>query len=165
MTGDATRSAGAVVGMMWSAGLAADGCGGDGTARSEGQLARDYFYNYYGLGIDVLFDGLTHQVKKFVLHTNPLGHVNFTVYVKCQFVLKCGADADEVVHADDTWADVQRVMGSSPGRPAVHMSGTATNPFGPTYVYGYRNAVFEVMRNGNLASVILFKVDAANKSA
>ena len=64
----------------------------------------------------------------------------------------------QVVHADDTWADVQRVMGSSPGRPAVHMSGTATNPFGPTYVYGYRNAVFEVMRNGNLASVILFKV-------
>lgn len=44
----------------------------------------------------MLFDGLTHQVKKFVLHTNPVGHVNFNVYVKCQFVLKCGADADEV---------------------------------------------------------------------
>jgi hypothetical protein len=64
----------------------------------------------------------------------------------------------QVVHADDTWTDVQRVMGSNPGRPVVHMSGTATNPFGPTYVYGYRNAVFEVMRNGNLASVLLFKV-------
>jgi len=35
-------------GSEGSAGLAADGCGGDGTARSEGQLARDSFYNYYG---------------------------------------------------------------------------------------------------------------------
>jgi hypothetical protein len=44
----------------------------------------------------VLFDGLTHQVKKFVLHTNPVGHVNFNVYVKCRFVLKCGTDNEEV---------------------------------------------------------------------
>ena len=66
----------------------------------------------------------------------------------------------QAVCADESWADVQRVMGAA-GRPAVHMSGAATNPFGPTFVYGYRNVVFEVMKSGNLASVILFKVRAA----
>jgi hypothetical protein len=67
---------------------------GDGT-RADGQPACDYFYNYYDRGLDVLFDGQSHQVKKLVMHTNPVGHVNFNVYVKCNFMLS-GRDADEV---------------------------------------------------------------------
>ncbi|XP_029993542.1 UPF0183 protein C16orf70 homolog [Sphaeramia orbicularis] len=30
----------------------------------------DYFFNYFTLGVDILFDSTTHLVKKFVLHTN-----------------------------------------------------------------------------------------------
>ncbi|XP_078256633.1 phagosome assembly factor 1 isoform X5 [Rhinoraja longicauda] len=45
----------------------------------------DYFFNYFTLGVDVLFDAITHQVKKFVLHTNYPGHYNFNIYHRCDF--------------------------------------------------------------------------------
>ena len=38
-------------------------------------------------GLDILFDGQTHKVKKFVLHTNVPGHPDFNVYAKCNFML------------------------------------------------------------------------------
>ena len=38
-------------------------------------------------GLDVLFDGQTHKVKKFVLRTNVPGHPDFNIYAKCNFVL------------------------------------------------------------------------------
>lgn len=50
--------------------------------------ARDYFYNYFSAGIDILFDGKHHRAKKFVLHTNFPGHPEFNVYHKCQFHLE-----------------------------------------------------------------------------
>ena len=37
----------------------------------------DYFYNYFHLGFDILFDGALHQAKKFVLHTNFPSHFVF----------------------------------------------------------------------------------------
>uniref|UniRef100_A0A8C5P264 Uncharacterized protein n=1 Tax=Jaculus jaculus TaxID=51337 RepID=A0A8C5P264_JACJA len=45
----------------------------------------DYFYNYFNLGVDVLFDANTHKVKKFVLHTNYPGRYNFNIYHRCEF--------------------------------------------------------------------------------
>ncbi|XP_076988794.1 phagosome assembly factor 1 isoform X3 [Tamandua tetradactyla] len=39
----------------------------------------DYFFNYFTLGVDILFDANTHKVKKFVLHTNYPGHYNFNI--------------------------------------------------------------------------------------
>lgn len=38
-------------------------------------------------GLDILFHGNTHRVRKFVLHTNVPGHPDFNVYAKCNFVL------------------------------------------------------------------------------
>mmetsp|Transcript_26624 Transcript_26624/g.50590 ORF Transcript_26624/g.50590 Transcript_26624/m.50590 type:complete len:414 (+) Transcript_26624:460-1701(+) len=63
----------------------AAGVGGGGAS------SRDYFYNYYRLGLDVLFDGHLHEAKKFVLHTNAVGHVDFNTYLKCNFVVRRGA--------------------------------------------------------------------------
>eukprot|EP00050_Salpingoeca_kvevrii_P006959 m.292890 g.292890 ORF g.292890 m.292890 type:complete len:447 (-) comp12690_c0_seq1:205-1545(-) len=48
----------------------------------------DYFYNYFSLGFDVLFDGLTHVVRKFKLHTNAPDHFDFSTYHKCHMVLQ-----------------------------------------------------------------------------
>uniref|UniRef100_A0AC11EKW5 Phagosome assembly factor 1 n=1 Tax=Ovis aries TaxID=9940 RepID=A0AC11EKW5_SHEEP len=45
----------------------------------------DYFFNYFTLGVDILFDANTHKVKKFVLHTNYPGHYNFNIYHRCEF--------------------------------------------------------------------------------
>ncbi|KAF9178539.1 hypothetical protein BGZ51_007689 [Haplosporangium sp. Z 767] len=55
---------------------------------SEGsQRPNDYFYNYFHLGLDVLFDGSTHRCKKIVMHTNVPGHFDFQSYKRCPFVL------------------------------------------------------------------------------
>ena len=47
----------------------------------------DYFYNYFGLGIDLFFQGDTHQVKKIILHTNFCGSKDFNVYSRCNFFI------------------------------------------------------------------------------
>lgn len=52
--------------------------------RSEPPCA-DFFYNYFALGIDVLFDAQTNTAKKFILHTNVPGHFDFYRYAKCNF--------------------------------------------------------------------------------
>lgn len=55
---------------------AAAAAGGSATG-AEG----DYFLNYFALGIDVLVDGASHTVKKFVLHSNCPAHPDFNVCV------------------------------------------------------------------------------------
>ncbi|KAH7047937.1 hypothetical protein BKA57DRAFT_463745 [Linnemannia elongata] len=52
------------------------------------QQPNDYFYNYFHLGMDVLFDGSTHRCKKIVMHTNVPGHFDFQSYKRCPFVLQ-----------------------------------------------------------------------------
>ncbi|CAG8517869.1 12557_t:CDS:10 [Ambispora gerdemannii] len=47
----------------------------------------DYFYNYFHLGFDVLFDGATHRCKKIVLHGNVPGHYDFQRYKRCPYKL------------------------------------------------------------------------------
>jgi len=45
----------------------------------------DYFYNYFTVGLDVLFDGETDRTKKVILHTNYPGHYDFNIYFRCNF--------------------------------------------------------------------------------
>jgi len=52
----------------------------------------DYYYNYFHLGLDVLFDGRTHLVKKIILHTNPPTHELFSRYSRCFFELPIYGD-------------------------------------------------------------------------
>jgi len=52
----------------------------------------DYFFNYFTLGLDVLFDAVTHQAKKFVMHTNIPGHFNFNIYYRCNFLISLPVD-------------------------------------------------------------------------
>eukprot|EP00898_Chlorokybus_atmophyticus_P003930 jgi/Chlat1/4538/Chrsp29S04451 len=146
----------------------------------QSTLCLDYFYNYFTRGVDILFDGQTHTAKKFVLHTNFPGHSEFNTYLKCNFVIELpegdGVDVEQPLRApgkedgnssheavvskrqitsNTKWVDVQDIMGDA-GQAAIHTRGPAYNPFGPTYVYGYRHIVFEVMKNGHIASVTLF---------
>lgn len=52
-----------------------------------GSLASpDFFFCYPALGLDVLFCGATHRLKKFVLHANAPGHPSFGLgYARCNF--------------------------------------------------------------------------------
>ncbi|CAH2986718.1 unnamed protein product [Chilo suppressalis] len=140
------------------------------TARRRPPPASDYFYNYYTLGLDILFDARTHQVKKFVLHTNYPGHYNFNMYHRCEFELavqpdKC--DPNSLVDnrgavsitAYSKWEVVSRALRVCE-RPVVlnrASSTNTTNPFGSTFCYGYQDMIFEVMSNNFIASITLYQ--------
>ncbi|KAJ7533532.1 hypothetical protein O6H91_13G054000 [Diphasiastrum complanatum] len=138
-------------------------------------LCGDYFYNYFARGLDILFDGQTHRIKKFVLHTNFPGHTEFNCYIKCNFFIHCSPrehadehsvpgsnshDSEYCITADTKWHQVQELLGDG-GRAAIQTQGSVSNPFGPTFVYGYRNIALEVMKNGHVATVTLFQTSLA----
>ncbi|CAJ1930345.1 unnamed protein product [Sphenostylis stenocarpa] len=132
--------------------------------RPRTTLCGDYFYNYFTRGLDILFDGQTHKIKKFVLHTNFPGHADFNSYIKCNFVIY-GADSvgeslnnskQKVITPSTKWEQVKEILGDC-GRAAIQTQGSASNPFGSTFVYGYQNIAFEVMKNGYIATITLFQ--------
>ncbi|EGG14817.1 UPF0183 family protein [Cavenderia fasciculata] len=55
------------------------------TYQVEGSTTPDYFYNYFHLGLDVLFDVKRNTVKKLIFHTNFPTHYEFNLYAKCSF--------------------------------------------------------------------------------
>jgi hypothetical protein len=130
--------------------------------RPKTTICGDYFYNYFTRGLDILFDGETHKVKKFVLHTNYPGHADFNSYIKCNFVISAGADAAEAnrsgnkITPSTNWDQVKEILGEC-GPAAIQTQGSTSNPFGSTYVYGYQNVAFEVMKNGHIATITLFQ--------
>uniref|UniRef100_A0A8C4Z1W7 Phagosome assembly factor 1 n=1 Tax=Gadus morhua TaxID=8049 RepID=A0A8C4Z1W7_GADMO len=115
----------------------------------------DYFFNYFPLGVDILFDSTTHLVKKFVLHTNFPGHYNFNIYHRCDFriplvIKKGGADSqpeDCTLTTYSKWDQIQELLGHPMEKPVVlHRSSSAnnTNPFGSTFCFGLQRMIFEV---------------------
>uniref|UniRef100_A0A671M155 UPF0183 protein C16orf70 homolog n=1 Tax=Sinocyclocheilus anshuiensis TaxID=1608454 RepID=A0A671M155_9TELE len=122
----------------------------------------DYFFNYYILGVDILFDSTTHLVKKFVLHTNYPGHYNFNIYHRCDFkiplIIKKG-HTNYVLNFCTQWDQIQELLGRPMEKPVVlHRSSSAnnTNPFGSTFCFGLQRMIFEVMQNNHIASVTLY---------
>lgn len=134
----------------------------------------DYFFNYFTLGLDILFDARTQRVKKFVLHTNYPGHYNFNMYHRCEFQLAIPPErtANEalvdvspqpvMVGAYSKWETVSAALRPSE-RPVVlnrASSTNTTNPFGSTFCYGYQDIIFEVMSNNFIASLTLYQLEA-----
>ncbi|XP_078446122.1 PHAF1 protein At3g51130 isoform X2 [Wolffia australiana] len=125
----------------------------------------DYFYNFFSRGLDILFDGQTHRIKKFVLHTNFPGHSDFNTYTKCNFLIEAdaaegtaqgGSSHKNIITPSTKWEQVKQILGDG-GRAAIQTQGSMNNPFGSTFVYGYQNVAFEVMKNGYIATVTLFQ--------
>ncbi|XP_040360971.2 phagosome assembly factor 1 isoform X3 [Ixodes scapularis] len=144
----------------------------------------DYFYNYFTLGMDVLLDANRHTVKKFVLHTNYPGHYNFNMYYRCQFsialrvpptpeqrratLVDVADSSARLVTAFTKWDEIQERLVKPSERPVVlnrTSSTNTTNPFGPTYSYGYQDIIFEVMRNKHIASVTLYQEPACQSGS
>lgn len=51
----------------------------------------DYFFNYFDLGVDILFDGSLHVAKKFILWTNLPSQPDFVRYSKCHYAIETRA--------------------------------------------------------------------------
>ncbi|CAK0875936.1 unnamed protein product, partial [Prorocentrum cordatum] len=66
----------------------------------------DYFYNYFRMGFDVLFDGQTHLMKKVILHTNPPTHELFSRYSRCFFQLPVALSAPRSDEGHDEIGDL-----------------------------------------------------------
>jgi len=140
----------------------ADVNGGNG----QSLTAVDYFYNYFHLGFDIMFNGQTHMVQKIILHTNFPGSKDFNIYVKCNFKIQVeqfGKSASvlkhkhEVITADTKYSQVQEYLKDEQcSKPLVNDATSASNPFGGTRFYAYANCIFEVMRNEHINSVVLF---------
>ncbi len=57
-------------------------------------------------GLDVLFCGTTHRIKKMVLHTNLPNHTSFGTYTKCHFTLHApSSTTHEVLQQDGVSSD------------------------------------------------------------
>ncbi|XP_076336430.1 phagosome assembly factor 1 isoform X1 [Tachypleus tridentatus] len=144
----------------------------------------DYFYNYFTLGMDVLFDSRSHRVQKFILHTNYPGHYNFNMYFRCNFNIALSPpkpqDPEGAVLVDVTdqntqtitavskWDTLQERLLKQSERPVVlnrTSSTNTTNPFGSTFCYGYEDMIFEVMPNNHIASVTLYQKKYPKKSS
>jgi len=115
--------------------------------------SQDYFYNYYHLGFDLLFDGLTNKIKKIILHSNFPGHFDFFKYNKCQYKFKCSSN--QVISPDVNWTDIQSILGPPLGPPIIFKREEDINPFGSTHIYGYDHLLFEVMKNNYVATMTI----------
>ncbi|KAF0289509.1 UPF0183 protein [Amphibalanus amphitrite] len=114
----------------------------------------DFFFNYFTLGIDILFDARTHRAKKILLHTNFPGHYNFNMYHRCNFDLSVDPHSSIIntttdgvhIRADTKWESVCGTLKPS-SRPVVLNRASTTNtsnPFGSTLCYGVEDFICEV---------------------
>ena len=80
----------------------------------------DVFFNYFNLGMDVVFDAVSMGVKKFVLHASPPEAVEFETYSRCHFRLACSHgqlamsnEAQIVFSPSHTWSQVASHLGTA----------------------------------------------------
>lgn len=109
--------------------------------------AVDYFYNYFSLGIDVMFNGATHTVEKIILRTNFPGSKDFNVYRKCNYQIQV---RDHVITPNEKFETISKYLGEG-AKPLIH-----TSPFGKTWYHAFKNCVFEVLESGYVNSVTIF---------
>lgn len=132
-------------------------------------MYRDYFFNYIDLGIDILFDGFTHKISKFILHSNKLGHPDFNRWCKCNFSIILANDPhsnQSVITAQSKWKDIVEYLGPCPGPPIMYRSShgqiqnvNKENGDGKEEsikIYAFPSVLFEIMGNNSISTVTLF---------
>lgn len=126
---------------------------------SIGTNLNDYFYNYFTLGLDILFNSETNRATKFILHSNFPCHYNFNSYFMCNFELQLSTPDMQTytVTPATTLAKLQEKLNMKSQPAILHRSNStnSVNPFGPTFFYLYEDIIFEIMTNGYIASVTL----------
>ncbi|KAH6586014.1 hypothetical protein BASA50_000957 [Batrachochytrium salamandrivorans] len=117
-----------------------------------------YIWNYFSMGIDIVFDGTFHRVTKMILHTNMLGHHDVNKYAACNFDIVMGTQSDgRHIHSTAKWDDIKSMGGNSPlGPPVIFNQNPNHNPFGSTSYYALNNILFEIMKNGHIASITVY---------
>uniref|UniRef100_A0A672Y8U1 Uncharacterized protein n=1 Tax=Sphaeramia orbicularis TaxID=375764 RepID=A0A672Y8U1_9TELE len=117
----------------------------------------DYFFNYFTLGVDILFDSTTHLVKKFIVIL-----VFVFRYHRCDFKIPLVIKKGQLVPDR-----ILKLMRWSCDVFCRSSSANNTNPFGSTFCFGLQRMIFEVgtpsiwtftpvLSNNHIASVTLY---------
>ena len=69
------------------------------------EMNSDYIYNYFKWGFDLLIDGKTHCIKKFILHNNLPNDPCFGVYSKCFYKVTL-SEKERIIKNDTLWKDI-----------------------------------------------------------
>uniref|UniRef100_A0A5K3EQ46 UPF0183 protein CG7083 n=1 Tax=Mesocestoides corti TaxID=53468 RepID=A0A5K3EQ46_MESCO len=133
--------------------------------RQSRQKHSNFFYNYFSLGVDVLFDARTKRAISFVLHTNQPGEYTFNTYYRCMFEIPLTGRSDDGEPKSvvvTPFVKVQSLLrGVIDDEPVVIHRETKSrkNPFGVTNAYCYHDLIFEVLpQNGYLTSVTIYSL-------
>ncbi|KAF8367913.1 hypothetical protein PRIPAC_85742 [Pristionchus pacificus] len=130
---------------------------GEGRAKETVEPQPHFFFNYFSMGFDILFDFSTKCVIKFVLHTNIPGHYHFGVYNRCEFRVACVSEGEEtVLETASKYDDFSSILHSPQPVVISRQSTEDRNPFGATFAYGTRQVVVEVMDNFQIAALTIF---------
>lgn len=138
--------------------------------------AGEYFYNYFDLGLDLLFSlqeghaegGQGHVLRKIVLHSNQVCSSEFNHYRRCFWRLELppaaggGGAGPRRLDVSTRFDELQAVLGEPPAKPLIYSRASAPHapqhPFGHSLFYAYPHGlVFEVLRNQHIASLTLFR--------
>ncbi|CAN7940886.1 unnamed protein product, partial [Ixodes hexagonus] len=136
----------------------------------------DYFYNYFTLGMVRLYleRNKTHKkieiYKMFPISTTKGSAITRVPDQKNKQIFNVTQERTDVMSLFHKWEQIQERLVKPSERPVVlnrTSSTNTTNPFGPTYSYGYQDIIFEagpVMRNKHIASVTLYQDPARRRS-
>ncbi|GMR55855.1 hypothetical protein PMAYCL1PPCAC_26050, partial [Pristionchus mayeri] len=128
-----------------------------GRAKETVEPQPHFFFNYFSMGFDILFDFSTKCVIKFVLHTNIPGHYHFGVYNRCEFRVACDSEGEEtVLETASKYDDFSSILHSPQPVVISRQSTEDRNPFGATFAYGTQQVVVEVMENFHIAALTIF---------
>ncbi|EFA80378.1 UPF0183 family protein [Heterostelium album PN500] len=98
------------------------------TYQVEMTPAPDYFYNYFHLGIDVLFDSKRNTAKKYIFHTNFPTHYEFNLYSKCSFkILDNSNNSKTIFEALKHLAEGKFIPNNTPPQQPKSSPSTTTN--------------------------------------
>ncbi|KAI8870117.1 hypothetical protein GQ42DRAFT_122781 [Ramicandelaber brevisporus] len=139
--------------------------GKSGASGDSGSHVDGYIHYYVAYGIDLHFDGISHRVRKIVLHGNLPGHYDFGATARCPYPpssstapVATSNSPPAFITCTQSWQDVVNVLGSPDGSPLILSRGSSSqNPFGSTLLHGYNEGlIFEVTKAGHIANICIF---------
>lgn len=136
-------------------------------AQAQPQTGTDFFYNYFKLGMDMLFDGCTKRLQKVVLHTCRPEHQEFGKrYSPCIFEYK---ESERKLSYTSTYADLLPFIGNVDEPIILTRQNTcnsmldeltsitgANTSSGFVYHAATCSEIYEITANGKLAMLTIY---------
>lgn len=148
--------------------------------------AADMVLNYFTYGFDIVINGETHQVKKFILHSNLPSHPLFNFYDRCMFFIanpeviskskeenKEKQEVKEIqiteklfgkgfINSQSQWIQIKEQLKEGDWQDEVTYLRNWTKQLAKTMYYAREGAIFEISDNQYVCSVTLFELKPPN---